>query len=113
MPPRKKQESSWLSTAIATTLIGLLGTLIATGIVSMISLYSRVSTLTEDVHRTEAALARHLDHSVDRDEWLRRDQQVQKAIDNMATKDDLKQLRMLILDIVSDSNPRAAATRYR
>jgi len=113
MPPRKKPENSWLSTAIATMLIGLLGTLLASSIVSMISLYARVSTLTEDVHRTEAVLARHLDHSVDRDEWLRRDQQVQKAIDNMATKEDLKQLRLLILEIVSDANPRAAANKYR
>src|SRR5256885_2148707 len=90
---RPSAPAALLSRPLASAIIGLLCSLIATGIVSMVSLYSHVETLTEDVRRTEVALGRHLEHSVDRDEWLRRDAQVQRSIDAMATKDDLVQLR--------------------
>ena len=79
----------------------------------MLTLYTRVSTLTDDVQRTEAALAKHLDHAVDRDDYLRRDSQIQKALDQMATRDDLRQLRITILQIVSAKDPQAVAGKYR
>jgi hypothetical protein len=101
--PRKSKDTFNLSGAITTSLIGLGATLVATGLVSTISLYTRVAQLTDDVTRTEQLLSKHLDHSVDRDEYLRRDTQIQKAIDAMATKDDLRQLRLMILDLCSDS----------
>jgi hypothetical protein len=72
----------------------------------MIALHSRVSTLTEDVRRTEAALTRHLEHAVDRDEWLRRDAQIQRSIDAMATKEDLNQLRAYMTELFGDHQPR-------
>jgi hypothetical protein len=113
MPARRSKEGFNVPSAIGTAIIGLTATLIGTGLVSMITLYTRVSTLTDDVQRTEAALARHLDHSVDRDEYLRRDQQVQKALDNMATRDDLRQLRIMILEIVGSKDPASAAEKYK
>ena len=115
MPARRSSKESAfnLNGAIGTALIGLMATLIGTGLVSMITLYTRVSTLTDDVQRTEATLAKHLDHSVDRDDYLRRDSQIQKALDQMATKDDLRQLRITILELVSAKDPQAAAGKYR
>jgi hypothetical protein len=96
--------------AIATAIIGMLATLIGTGIVSTIILYSHVATLTEAEMRTEQQLQRTLDHAVDKDDYLRRDTQIQRAMDNMATKDDIRTLRSMILDILS-GNPRAE--KYR
>lgn len=89
---------------LGTTVIGLLATLITTGILSMVTLYARVGTLTDNVQRIETTLARHLDHAVDRDEYLRRDAQIQKAIDSMATKDDLRQLRETIMELVGEKH---------
>jgi hypothetical protein len=102
-----------LTGAVGTAIIGLMATLIGTGLVSMITLYTRVSTLTDDVVRTEQTLAKHLDHSVDRDDYLRRDTQIQKALDQMATKEDLRQLRITILEMMSSKDPQAAAEKYR
>ncbi|MGA8593388.1 MAG: hypothetical protein WB676_01470 [Bryobacteraceae bacterium] len=53
-----------------TALISLLTALIGTGIVSMINLYTRVSTITDSVARTQAQLDKQLEHSVDREEYL-------------------------------------------
>ena len=97
MPPNRKKDSGFNFTGtLGTAIIGLLATLVTTGIISMCTLYTRVATLTDDVGRIETSLARHLDHSVDRDEWLRRDAAIQRAIDSMATKEDVKELREMI-----------------
>jgi hypothetical protein len=107
---------SEVSKHLAFTVIGLLCTLIGTGIVSSITMYVKVSTLTEAQTRTEQSLQRHLDNSIDRDSYMRRDAAIQKqldakagteevqelktqfekALDKMATKDDLRdQMRTL------------------
>jgi hypothetical protein len=110
MPGRKSKDAFSFSGAIATAFIGLGATLIATGLVSTISLYTRVATLTDDLTRTEQLLNKHLDHAVDRDDYLRRDSQIQKAIDAMATKEDLRLLRAMILDLSGDPKK---AEQYR
>jgi hypothetical protein len=78
---------------LAIGLIGLLLSLIGTGIVSMISLYTNQAALTQQVKATSEAIQRHLDHSVDKDDYIRRDKEIQGAIDKMATKDELRDLR--------------------
>lgn len=94
MPPRKRASSGFdLPRSIGTAIIGLLVSLIGTGIVSMISLYTRQAALTEQVGQTSSALAKHLDHAVDRDEYLRRDAEIQRAIEKMATKEELQDLK--------------------
>lgn len=82
-----------LSQRVVTTLISMIGTLIVTGLIAMISLYTRVATLTDNVQIVQQQVQRSIDHSVDRDEYLRRDTQVQAALDRMATKDELKVLQ--------------------
>jgi HEAT repeat protein len=88
-----KKEKFNLANSVGVAIIGLLVSLVGTGVVSMIALYTRQATLTEQVTATSAALAKHLDHSVDRDEYLRRDAAIQRTIDNMATKEELRDLR--------------------
>ncbi|MFZ0589609.1 MAG: hypothetical protein WAM39_03950 [Bryobacteraceae bacterium] len=55
---------------LGTALISLLTALIGTGVVSMINLYARVSTIADSVARTQAQLDKQLEHSVDREEYL-------------------------------------------
>ena len=109
MPPRRRDSGFNFPGSLGTAIIGLLATLVTTGIISMCTLYTRVATLTDDVGRIETSLARHLDHSVDRDEWLRRDAAIQRAIDSMATKEDLKDLRNMIQDALGQSIRHATA----
>ena len=82
-----------LSGKLATALIGMLGTLICTGVISMITIYARVTTLTDTVQAMQQQVQRSIDHTVDRDEYLRRDTQVQSALDRTATKDELRVLQ--------------------
>jgi len=82
-----------LSGKIATALVGMLATLICTGVMSMITLYTRVTTLTDNVQTMQTQMQRTIDHGVDRDEYLRRDVQIQRALDSMATKDELKAMQ--------------------
>lgn len=82
-----------LANALGVAIISLLATMIGTGVVSMISLHTSQATLTEQVKATSEALAKHLDHSVNRDEYLRRDKEIQSAIESMATKEELHYVR--------------------
>lgn len=79
-----------IGSTLMSTLITMIGTLIVTGVLGMVTLYTRVSTLTETVQTMQVQVQRSLDHTVDRDEYLRRDAQIQHGIDSMATKDELR-----------------------
>ena len=85
--------ASRLTNQIGIGIIGLLMSLVGTGIVSTISLYTTQAALTAQVHQTSEQLARHLDHAVDKDDYLRRDKEIQAAIEKMASKEELRAVK--------------------
>jgi hypothetical protein len=54
-------------------------------------LYARVSTITDSAARTQTQLDKQIEHSVDREECLRRDREIRRALERMATKDELRE----------------------
>jgi galactokinase len=44
----------------------------------------------DSVARTQTQLDKQVEHSVDREEYLRRDREIQHALERMATKDELR-----------------------
>ncbi len=82
-----------LGNKLATAIIGLLCTLIATGVTGMVVLYKDVATLTEAQLRTQKQLDRHLDHSVDRDAYINQDAAVQRALSEKASKEEVSDIR--------------------
>ncbi len=48
------------------------------------------ATITDSVARTQVQLDKQIEHSVDREEYLRRDREIQHALERMATKDELR-----------------------
>lgn len=79
--------------ALGVAIVGLLVSAIGTGIVGIITIYVNQARLTDQVQRTSADLAEHLKHSVDKDEYVRRDQEFQHLIEKMATKEELRDVR--------------------
>lgn len=75
---------------IGVTIISLLAGLSGTAVASMFSLYSRVATLTDNVQKVTDAFNKHLDNSVPKDAYLRRDAEIQQQISEKATKDDVR-----------------------
>lgn len=90
---------------LGTALISLLTALIGTGVVSMINLYARVATVTDSVARTQIQLDRQVEHSVDREEYLRRDREIQRAIERMATKDEVRDVNDTLRSIQESISP--------
>jgi predicted PurR-regulated permease PerM len=88
-----RSERFNLTNAVGVAIVGLLVSLIGTGIVSMIVLHTQVATLTEAETRTEQQLSRHLDHAVDRENYEKRDASIQNQLNNKATKDEVNELR--------------------
>lgn len=82
-----------LANTLGVAIIGLLVSLIGSGVVGMIALYVNQARLTEQVTRTSSDLAKHLEHSVDRDDYLRRDSEITHLIEKMATKEELRDVR--------------------
>ena len=91
---------------LGTALISLLTALIGTGLVSMVTLYARVSTITDSVARTQAQLDKQVEHAVDREEYLRRDRETQRALERMATKDELREVNETLRSIQESISPR-------
>ena len=98
----QKPESFNLANAVGVSIIGLLISLLGTGIVSMILLYTHVATLTEAETRTEQQLARHLDHSVDRDAYEKRDASIQRQLNERVTKDEFNDLKISVKEELID-----------
>ena len=91
--PENPLDSLHLGNKLATAIIGLLCTLIATGVTGMVVLYKDVATLTEAQMRTQKQLDRHLDHSVDRDAWIDKDSAIQKELGQKASKEEVGEIR--------------------
>jgi hypothetical protein len=92
----QRHRSYGMADSVGKALIGMLATLAITGIISTVSLGIKVATLADASATTVIALNRLIEHSVDREEYLRRDTQIQKAIEGMATKDELRSLKETI-----------------
>jgi hypothetical protein len=91
---------------LGTAMISLLTALIGTGVVSMINLYARVGAIADSVARTQTQLDRQVEHSVDREEYLRRDREIQRALERMATKDELRDVNDTLRSIQESISPR-------
>ena len=72
----------------------------------MVTLYARVSTITDSVARTQAQLDKQVEHAVDREEYLRRDREIQRALERMATKDELRDVNDTLRSIQESISPR-------
>lgn len=110
----KTKDGFNLSNAVSVALVGLLVSLIGTGIASMFSLAYRQAELASQVKETSAALARHLDHAVDKESYDKRDRAIQKMLDNAATKEELnglkeelRDLNTILRDMVADGHIRS------
>ncbi|MGA8597918.1 MAG: hypothetical protein WB676_24650 [Bryobacteraceae bacterium] len=80
--------------------------LIGTGVVSMATLYARVSAITDSVARTQTQLDKQMEYAVDREEYLRRDREIQRALERMATKDELRDVNDTLRSIQESISPR-------
>ncbi len=85
-----RDERFHFGRTLGTALISLMTALIGTGVVSMINLYAHVGAIADSVARTQVQLDKQIEHSVDREEYLRRDREIQHALERMATKDELR-----------------------
>lgn len=110
-PARAELPRSFMS-----ALLGIAGIVIATGIIATVSLYAQVQTISESLRATQQAeehtaqaLAKHLDHAVDKDDYLRDKQHTDSALGQMATKDDVRALQDMILDLMGGGG----AAKYR
>ena len=73
----------------------------------------RVSTITEAVARTQGQLDKQVEHAVDREEYLRRDREIQRALERMATKDELRDASMSeTVRSIACAEPGAADVRF-
>jgi galactokinase len=85
--------------------ISLLTALTGAGLVSRVTLYARVPTITDAAARTQAQIDKQVDHCVDREEYLRRDREVQRALERMATKDELRDVNDTLRSIQDSIAP--------
>ncbi|MFZ0592934.1 MAG: hypothetical protein WAM39_20920 [Bryobacteraceae bacterium] len=84
---------------LGTALISVLTALIGTGVVSMINLYARVGAIADSVTRTQTQLDKQVEHAADREEYLHRDREIQRALERMATKDELRDVKETLRSI--------------
>ena len=61
---------------------------------------------TDSVRCTRTQLDRQVEHSVDREEYLRRDREIQRALERMATKDELRDVNDTLRSIQESISPR-------
>ncbi len=113
-----KESRFNLMHALGVAIVGLLVSAIGTGVFGTITIYVNQARLTDQVQRTSADLAEHLKHSVDKDEYVRRDSEIQHLIEKMATKDELRDVRrsvdgqtQLLRDVQTMLTSRTAGRR--
>jgi hypothetical protein len=70
------------------------------------NLYVRPGTIADSVARTQIQLDKHAEHAVDREEYLRRDREIQRALERMATKDELRDVNETLRSIQESISPR-------
>ena len=73
---------------------------------SHVNRYARVGTIAESVARTQTQLDKQVEHAVDREEYLRRDREIQRALERMATKDELRDVNDTLRSIQESISPR-------
>jgi hypothetical protein len=73
---------------------------------AMVNFYARVSTIADSVARTQTQLDKQVEHAVDREEYLRRDREIQRALERMATKDELRDVNDTLRSIQESIAPR-------
>jgi hypothetical protein len=66
----------------------------------------RVATVSDSVARTQTHLDKQLEHSVDREEYLRRAREIHHALDRMATKDELPDVNDTLRSMQESIAPR-------
>jgi hypothetical protein len=81
------------------------GNRVATGRSSHVNRYARVGTITDSAARTQAQIDKQIEHSVDREEYLRRDREIQHALERMATKDELRDVNDTLRSIQESISP--------
>jgi hypothetical protein len=70
----------------------------------IVNIYARVGTIPDSVAQTQ--LDRQVEHAVDREEYLRRDREIQRALERMATKDELRDVNDTLRSIQESISPR-------
>jgi galactokinase len=58
------------------------------------------------VARTQTQLDKQVEHAVEREQYLRRDREVQRALERMATKDELRDVNDTLRSIQESIAPR-------
>jgi hypothetical protein len=61
---------------------------------------------TDSVGCTQTQLDKQVEHAVDREEYLRRDREIQRALERMATKDELREVNDTLRSIQESIAPR-------
>jgi hypothetical protein len=73
---------------------------------SNVNRYARVGATTDSVRCTQTQLDKQVEHAVDREEYLRRDREIQRALERMATKDELRDVNDTLRPIQDTIAPR-------
>ena len=71
----------------------------------MINLYAHVGAIADSVARTQVQLDKQIEHAVDQEEYLRRDREIQRALERMATKDELRDVNDTLRSIQESIAP--------
>jgi hypothetical protein len=69
------------------------------------NLYARLGTIMDSVVRT-TQLDKQVEHAVDREGYVRRDREMQRALERMATKDELRDVNDTLRSIQESISPR-------
>ena len=78
----------------------------------MVNLYARVGTIEDSVAPTQAQIDKQVEHCVDREEYLRRDREIQRALERMATMDELRDVNDTLLSIQESISPSSLAAFF-
>ena len=68
-------------------------------------LCARVGTIADSVACKQAQLDKQVEHSVDREEYLRRDREIQRALERTATKDERRDVNDTLRSIQESISP--------
>ncbi len=70
------------------------------------NLYARVGATADSVRCMQTQLDKQVEHSVDREEYLRPDREIQRALERLATKDELRDVNDTLRSIQESISPR-------
>ena len=72
---------------------------------SHVNRYARVGATADSIGCTQTQLDKQIEHSVDREEYLRRDREIQRALERMATTDELRDVNDTLRSIQESISP--------